>query len=145
LLIILVKPVVILFIAFNYTLYPQNTKNSHFHQIIHPISPNHTLIPIGSVTFGIRAQRSQPGSNSHPYLRQGSSAKFEADLILTDPVFAAAVTLHTPVTLAAATLHTPVTRAAGKPRARPRIGAVCTWTCIRATGDSPFSLLCSVN
>jgi hypothetical protein len=56
--------VVILFIAFNYLLYPQNTKNSHFHQIIHPISPNHTLISIRSVTVGIRAQRSQLGSNS---------------------------------------------------------------------------------
>jgi hypothetical protein len=57
LLIILVKPVVILFIAFNYLLYPQNNKNSHFHQIIHQISPNHILIPIPirSVTVGIRA------------------------------------------------------------------------------------------
>jgi hypothetical protein len=51
LLIILVNSVVILFIAFNYLLYPQNTKNSHFHQIIHPISPNHTLISIRSVTI----------------------------------------------------------------------------------------------
>jgi hypothetical protein len=53
LLIILIKSVVILFIAFNYLLYPQNTKNSHFHQIIHPIFPNHTLIPIGSVIASV--------------------------------------------------------------------------------------------
>jgi hypothetical protein len=40
------------------------TQNSHFHQIIHPISSNHTPIPIESVTVDIIAQRSQLGSNS---------------------------------------------------------------------------------
>jgi hypothetical protein len=60
--------VVILFIASNYPVYPQNTQNSHFHQIIHPISPNHNPISIGSVTIGIRA--TEPLRLCHYYTPQ---------------------------------------------------------------------------